>query len=117
MSAWPAVALAEDEAHTCFEHAQVAMLVYDAPELRRFCVNEKLDNAASFSFYYLLACHKYGLHDLLTKRRENTRSAQTGISCMPEEFSAWRSYCHAWSAHWLYHTYSQDAIAIMERIK
>lgn len=114
-------AFAEDEAHTYFsEHAQVfAMLVYDAPELAEVLRQQQLDECGIyFSFYYLLACHKYGLHDLLAKRREKYLAlAQTGISCMPEEFSAWRSYCHAWSAHWLYHTYSQDAIAIMERIK
>ncbi len=111
-------AFAEDESQTYFsEHAQVfAMLVYDAPELADVLRAAQLDQCGIyFSFYYIVVCRKYGLQDLLNKRRQKyLELSEAGLSCMPEEFANWRSYCHAWSAHWLYHTYAQDSF--LERI-
>ena len=53
-----------------------------------------------FSFYYLQACAKYGLHDLADKRLERWKALKKeGLTTFPEEFGNPRSDCHAWSSH------------------
>lgn len=53
-----------------------------------------------FSYYYLEACQKYGLDDLLEKRLDRWRVlSDEGLTTFPEEFDNPRSDCHAWSSH------------------
>lgn len=53
-----------------------------------------------FSYYYLEACQKYGLDDLLEKRLDRWRMlGEEGLTTFPEEFDNPRSDCHAWSSH------------------
>lgn len=53
-----------------------------------------------FSFYYLLACEKYGLTELKEKRLDRWRALMSeGLTTFPENFETPRSDCHAWSSH------------------
>ena len=53
-----------------------------------------------FSYYYLEACQKFGLDDLLEKRLDRWRAlGSEGLTTFPEEFDNPRSDCHAWSSH------------------
>jgi hypothetical protein len=53
-----------------------------------------------FSFYYLLACEKYGLTELKEKRLDRWRALMSeGLTTFPETFETPRSDCHAWSSH------------------
>lgn len=53
-----------------------------------------------FSYYYLEACQKFGLNDLLEKRLDRWRAlCNEGLTTFPEEFDNPRSDCHAWSSH------------------
>ena len=53
-----------------------------------------------FSYYYLEACQKFSLDDLLEKRLDSWRRlADEGLTTFPEEFENPRSDCHAWSSH------------------
>ncbi len=87
------------------EHPQVlAMLAAGdlsvVPGLR----NEALTQCSIyFSYYYLLACSKFGLDDLVEKRLARWKNLQDeGLTTFPEEFENPRSDCHAWSSHILY---------------
>lgn len=87
------------------EHPQVlAMLAADdlsvVPGLRK---GDLTPCSIYFSYYYLLACSKFGLDDLTGKRLARWERLQDeGLTTFPEEFDDPRSDCHAWSSHILY---------------
>lgn len=101
---------AENTARDYFsEHAQVlAMLAFGCTEPVAALRTLELDRCSIyFSFYYLVMCKRFGLTDLFEKRRQCYMDlCNAGLSTLPEEFNNWRSWCHAWSAHWLYHYFS-----------
>ena len=87
------------------EHPQVLAMLAAAdlsvvPGLR----NKALTQCSIyFSYYYLLACSKFGLDDLVEKRLVRWKNLQNeGLTTFPEEFDDPRSECHAWSSHILY---------------
>ena len=87
------------------EHPQVLSMLAAGdlsvvPGLR----NEALPQCSIyFSYYYLLACSKFGLDDLVEKRLARWKNLQDeGLTTFPEEFENPRSDCHAWSSHILY---------------
>lgn len=87
------------------EHPQVlAMLAAGdlsvVPGLRK---EDLIPCSIYFSYYYLLACSKFGLDDLTQKRLARWERLQDeGLTTFPEEFDNPRSDCHAWSSHILY---------------
>lgn len=84
------------------EHSQVLALLADQDtrvidSLRN---KELIPCSISFSYYYLEACRKFGLDDLLKKRIGKWEALQDeGLTTYPEEFINPRSDCHAWSSH------------------
>ena len=98
---------AEDEAHGTFsEHAQVwAQLTGLTDHADAALRSGRLDECGiAFSFYYLLAARRFGLNDLFERRLERylALADDESLDTLPEEFSDWRSFCHAWSAHTIY---------------
>lgn len=84
------------------EHPQIlALLAMDdttvIPGLREV---EMTPCSIYFSYYYLEACQKFELNDLLEKRLDRWRALSSeGLTTFPEEFDNPRSDCHAWSSH------------------
>ena len=109
---------AEDQEHRYFsEHAQVfAILTAGRTDLLPLLRKGELDECGIyFSFYYFEVCRLHGLDDCFARRLAGyEKLALSGLSTLPEEFRNWRSFCHAWSAHYLYFHYSRDSFT--ERI-
>ena len=109
---------AEDQEHRYFsEHAQVfAILTAGRTDLLPLLRKGELDKCGIyFSFYYFEVCRLHGLDDCFARRLASyEKLALSGLSTLPEEFRNWRSFCHAWSAHYLYFHYSRDSFT--ERI-
>lgn len=102
---------AEDEGHRYFsEHAQVAALLFaNRREVIPLLRSGTLDQCGIyFSFYYLDACRRNRLDDCFERRRAAylELAARPELDTLPEEFHSWRSYCHAWSGHFLYFQYA-----------
>ncbi len=97
---------AEDEGHRTFsEHAQVfAALTENSREHFEVVTRQTLDHTSiSFDFYYFEACARFDLPEIAEKRLERYYAlADSGLDTLPEEFTKWRSCCHAWSSHSLY---------------
>ena len=106
---------AEDLAHTCFsEHAQVfAVIAGRHTELLPALERGGLDECGiCFSFYYLEVCRKYNLRQAFDRRMKKYLDLveKTGVTTLPEEFASWRSWCHAWGAHFPYFKFSRHSI-------
>ena len=88
------------------EHAQVLALLADpsAPVIHGLKHAKLTECSIYFSFYYLEACRKCRLYDLVEKRLAKwEKLPHEGLTTFPEEFSNPRSDCHAWSSHILHH--------------
>lgn len=112
---------AEDEGHCCFsEHAQVAALLFaNRQEVIPLLRSGTLDQCGIyFSFYYLDACRRYRLTDCFERRRAAylELAARPELDTLPEEFHSWRSYCHAWSGHFLYFQYATPQEDYLNRL-
>ena len=84
------------------EHSQIlALLTGSKNSVINALRQEKLTECSiSFSYYYITACRKYGLHDLADRRIARFYELlDCGLTTLPEEFNNARSDCHAWSSH------------------
>ena len=115
---------AEDCGHRYFsEHAQVwALLAAGRREVLPALLAGDLDRCGIyFSFYYLEVCRLYGQTEHFKQRMRNyleLAAATAPGMTLPEEFSKWRSHCHAWSSHSLYFKYAVDSFTqpVTERV-
>jgi hypothetical protein len=101
---------AETEERSYFsEHAQVfAALAANRTESLHRLEDGTLDQCGIyFSFYFLEVCRIYGLKDAFEKRiaKYLEVAKMPGVTTFPENFAHWRSWCHAWSANFLYFFY------------
>jgi len=99
------------------EHAQVlALLALGDTSVIPALRSGKLDQCSiSFSFYALEAFRMFGLEKEFDGRRELylATADDPELYTMPENFpNGWwyRSNCHAWSSHILYHTFAQKPL-------
>ncbi|MBO7742414.1 MAG: hypothetical protein J6S21_07660, partial [Victivallales bacterium] len=107
----------ENEEHSCYsEHAQVlAALAAGRTESLQRLNDGTLDQCGIyFSFYFLEACRIYGLKDAFNRRIDRYRrlACKPGITTFPENWENWRSWCHAWSANFLYFHYAPETVNI-----
>lgn len=101
----------------CCEHSQVFALLAlgERSVIAELEKNALPECGIAFGFYYLEACRKFGLRELFDKRLEKYLATADlpSLVTMPEVFpgSAWfRSDCHAWSAHTIYHYFAKGTI-------
>lgn len=108
----------ENDAGYVCEHTQIfALLALGETAVIPELESGKLPECGiAFGFYYLEACRIFGLKQLFDRRMEKyLQTAELpGYETMPEVFpgSAWfRSECHAWSAHAIYHCFTEGTIS------
>ncbi len=106
---------AEDKGHSCYsEHAQVfAVIAGERTDVLPVLERGGLDECGiCFSFYFLEVCRKYGLKAAFDARTEKyLQFAELNkTATLPENFGTWRSWCHAWSSHFLYFNFAETSI-------